>query len=704
LSARPRVAILGGGMAGMATAWRLSEPGWRDRFDAITVYQRGWRLGGKGASSRGVNGRIEEHGLHIWLGYYENAFRLLRECYAELDRPTRDPTARIQTWTDAIIPASQVGLEEHRGGSWHHWMGDFRPNDQVPGEPDAPGGVMTVVELVQRALGLLVDFTSSLPGAAASGGVTMSASAQPQASSVAAPPSPLATGLGIAAVAVLLEAASIGSQVVGGRGSAGSAVAAVDRALSTVREGLAEVTSSDPGLQRTWHLLSVTLAIIRGVLAEGLLTDPRGFNAINDTEFRTWIAKHGCAPEACQSTLILGLYDLVFGHRDGDPDDRGFGAGLGVFLSSKTFLDYKGAIFWKMTAGMGDVVFAPLYEVLRARGVRFRFFHRLERVRLSEPSAVGETPHVAALELDVQAQVARDEYAPLVDVGGLPCWPAAPDWTQLVDGDRLAAEARAFESHADRRRVATTTLRVGHDFDFVVLGTGLGEIPRVAQELVARDARWRAMVDHVGTVATQAFQVWLGTDVGALGWPHPGVTLSGFVEPFDTWADMTHLVPFEAWPVPPGHIGYFCSVLPGGLGLDPVAQHEIVRRNAIAFLQRDVGRLWPGAATADGDFRWDLLVVPPGVSAPPTAERFATQFWTANVHPSDRYTLTLPGSSAYRISPLDGTWDNLTICGDWTDCGFNAGCVEAAVMSGRLASHAISRLPALEDIVGFDHP
>ena len=29
-------------------------------------------------------GRIEEHGLHIWLGYYENAFRLLRECYAEL--------------------------------------------------------------------------------------------------------------------------------------------------------------------------------------------------------------------------------------------------------------------------------------------------------------------------------------------------------------------------------------------------------------------------------------------------------------------------------------------------------------------------------------------------------------------------------------------------------------------------------------------
>jgi hypothetical protein len=40
----------------------------------------------------------------------------------------------------------------------------------------------------------------------------------------------------------------------------------------------------------------------------------------------------------------------------------------------------------------------------------------------------------------------------------------------------------------------------------------------------------------------------------------------------------------------------------------------------------------------------------------------------------------------------------------WTSCGFNAGCVEAAVMSGRLAAHAIAATPPLENIVGFDHP
>ena len=75
-------------MAGLAAAWRLSEPGWDEEFESITVYQRGWRLGGKGASSRGRHGRIEEHGLHVWLGWYENAFRLLRECYRGA-RPAR---------------------------------------------------------------------------------------------------------------------------------------------------------------------------------------------------------------------------------------------------------------------------------------------------------------------------------------------------------------------------------------------------------------------------------------------------------------------------------------------------------------------------------------------------------------------------------------------------------------------------------------
>ena len=73
-------------------------------------------------------------------------------------------------------------------------------------------------------------------------------------------------------------------------------------------------------------------------------------------------------------------------------------------------------------------------------------------------------------------------------------------------------------------------------------------------------------------------------------------------------------------------------------------------------------------------------------------------------NPGERYVLSLPGTQKYRISPLDNTYDNLTIAGDWTTCGLDAGCVEAAVISGRLAAHAISSSPTLEEIVAFDHP
>jgi hypothetical protein len=75
-----------------------------------------------------------------------------------------------------------------------------------------------------------------------------------------------------------------------------------------------------------------------------------------------------------------------------------------------------------------------------------------------------------------------------------------------------------------------------------------------------------------------------------------------------------------------------------------------------------------------------------------------------NFEGSDRYTLSLPGSIAFRISPLDRSVENMTIAGDWTACGLDAGCVESAVMSGMLAAYAISENPHPSTIVGYDHP
>ena len=84
--------------------------------------------------------------------------------------------------------------------------------------------------------------------------------------------------------------------------------------------------------------------------------------------------------------------------------------------------------------------------------------------------------------------------------------------------------------------------------------------------------------------------------------------------------------------------------------------------------------------------------------------RLDTQSFRANVDPTDRFSLSLPGTSRYRISPLELAFDNLTVAGDWTESGLNSGCVESAVMSGLLASHAISGAPRLDRIIGYDHP
>ena len=82
--------------------------------------------------------------------------------------------------------------------------------------------------------------------------------------------------------------------------------------------------------------------------------------------------------------MVRGLYDLVFGYEDADPERPAVAAGVMVFLVGHVLFGYRGALFWKMTAGMGDVVIAPLYQVLRRRGVRFEFFHRVDGLHLDD--------------------------------------------------------------------------------------------------------------------------------------------------------------------------------------------------------------------------------------------------------------------------------------------------------------------------------
>ena len=112
---REKIVILGGGVAAMTTAYELTNvPDWQSKYE-ITLYQLGWRLGGKCASGRNakIADRIEEHGLHILCGFYENAFHAIRGCYGELvESGLRAPDAPNARWEEAFSPKDNVDLCE----------------------------------------------------------------------------------------------------------------------------------------------------------------------------------------------------------------------------------------------------------------------------------------------------------------------------------------------------------------------------------------------------------------------------------------------------------------------------------------------------------------------------------------------------------------------------------------------------------------
>ena len=599
-----KIAIIGGGCASIAAAFELSRPEHQGKFE-ITIYQLGWRLGGKGASGRGPAGRIEEHGFHVWFGFYENAFRLMRECYAELGRERTK--CRIADWRDAFSPAPFVGLSDlNPDRSSSTFLAYFPPADGLPGDPDSGPAFFSIQEYVMRTIGLLrmmlttVEVTdaersqSRIHGSRAN--VEQSTGLGSTETYVENAMRLLKYGVLVSATG-LLEALGIVELLIARTqsGPAATATRLLESVASIVRRQVEAMLIRDSNLLLTWHALDLGITATLGVLRHGLLNDSRGFDAINDYDFREWMRLNGACESSLDSPLIRALYDLAFAYEDGDYSRPRHAAGVALRGTLRMLFTYRGAFIWKLSAGMGDVVFAPFYEVLNRRGVRFQFFHRLERLRLA-PESKGGAPvsrYVEALDFDVQAEVKDgSDYMPLIDLDGLPCWPSRPDYTRLAAGRRLEREGWKFESHWDRHKIRSKTLRIGRDFDFVVLGVGLGAIPNVAAELVEGDPRWRDLVTHVKTIETQCFQIWLKQDMAQLGWNQPQVALSAFAHPFETWADMSHLIAEERWPTPPGAIAYFCSAHQSAC-VPPLSDRgyyarrlEQVRRNAVRFLNQ----------------------------------------------------------------------------------------------------------------------
>jgi uncharacterized protein with NAD-binding domain and iron-sulfur cluster len=715
------VVIVGGGIAGLTAAFEVTdrchcpmrEHGCVCMTDQrhvdcplprkVTVYERRTELGGKGASVRNerLDNRIEEHGLHIWFGYYENAFRLLDRCHRELELLAHDGNqprwcTMIASVADGFRPASTVGLaDDDAFGSWTRWFTTF-PEDQAlpwnrtdldpPAEfelgwflpevgrrttallhaalrsvvtGDDPGYLAELVEEVDLALGDVDPVLDQLFRAA----LWWSNHLKKRSGRM---PRPALVSLAI------------------------SSLEATSQLLEYVRNHFDVEIAGNSTARRLLTIVDLLVGSTRGMLASGIATEA-DIDRLDDWEWSDWLAANGVVGASRDSALVRALsYCLPFAYQGGSRDAPSFSAAVGVRLFVRSFFTYRGALMWKMNHGMGEVVFAPLYELLCKRGVEFRFEHDLIDVEIDE--AEGRVSKLVFDKPDL-GEGGKQPSTPwplekLKFEGGTLCyWP-------LREPSKKWTSYQLNVSACD-----------------VVLAVPLPMLKYSAPTLLRSTRRWRELVSGrplldgfgrvaMGSVTTQAAQLWLTKEAaGGLGWPSD-VTVSGFSEPYDTFSDMSELLPSEGVPKKgpePKGLVYLCSTRADG---DDLGELEDAAWNDLnQFLWERAPHLWPNAVTMSGRLEAGLVIDvdlqgllrqrgKPRASSEPRAP-----YVRVNAEPADRYVLSLPGSASLRIEPGDTGYLNLFAAGDWTACVLNAGCIEGAAISGMLAAEALLEIP-----------
>src|SRR5262249_23011506 len=155
---------------------------------------------------------------------------------------------------------------------------------------------------------------------------------------------------------------------------------------------------------------------------------------------------------------------------------------------------------------------------------------------------------IETIDIDLQATPRGGEYQPLITVKELPCWPSRPLYDQLAEGEELRRAGTDLESAWGARPVGKLRLQRGQDFDLVVLGIAPGAFRTSCRELIDASSMWRNRVERVKAVPTQAAKVGMNRTPADLGWVQREPAIVGaYVEPLDTWGDMTQVLDKESW-------------------------------------------------------------------------------------------------------------------------------------------------------------
>lgn len=679
-----RVAILGGGLSGLVTAWNLTAPEQAGRYD-VTIHQLGWRLGGKCATGRNEDehDRIQEHGLHVFMGAYQNAFRMVQELYALASDPP------FPTWQDAFTPQPDLTLIELIEGRPVPWVIDAPLMPGVPGVDLAPDIWGRIAQMLGWIGSRIFDLDPDLPSPPEEDSGWFDAIEQFCARVVDI----VQDGLVHAGVWLARETMDLVQAISSLGGDEAPDHAAVQHMARSLRAWIADRFASrlngDTELRRFFILADLMLTSVIGGLADGLIFEPESnLERVNRLDYKQWLRHHGAAEITVESAVVRGLYDLIFAYPEGDWRSGGEVEAGTMFVSLMGTACYQGAILWKFNTATGDLIMAPMYEVLKARGVKFEFFHRVDRL---VPSADGEI--IERVEIGRQVLPIGGEYDPLRTLpSGQRVWPDRPLYDRIENGDALKASGADLESRwTDWPDAGSCTLEVGRDYDRLVLAIPPAAHPDICRDLIAQKGIWARMAGTIKTTATQSLQTWTTRSVAQMGWTTPAM-LGGYdISNIDCWSDISEVLPTESWPAAMGVKSeqIWCGPLPCPDVLPPASeagypaqQQAIVDATAAGFLKDHMPFFFPDAA-------------PDGLKPPV----LVSQYNRANIDPAERYTLTVRDTTRHRMTAGGSGYGNLALTGDWIQNGQNLGSFEATTISGMLASHALSGWPT--DIRGL---
>jgi uncharacterized protein with NAD-binding domain and iron-sulfur cluster len=723
-TSKKKIAILGGGMASLSAAYELTDyEGWQNHYD-ITLYQVGWRLGGKTATGRGKCDRVEEHGIHILQGWYETTFRLLRSVYDERKKEGLAPDSPLQDlFKDGLIANNSTLLTEFipELGKWTNWPLIFPETTEQPGI----GGPLPMWAVIKKGIALTLEMLLGSPYAKNESPLIRwildhffpdykTHAAPGHSENLGCLPKLLKPFAGLIAGEVKKEFSDIVEALRQEENpEAGNAHKKHNLILSIIEKHVKRIEEKGlPYAQGETPARHIALGIcfayynLKGVLTD--IYDPQtqqfDFDKINKYDYRAWLGMQGAPQWLIDSVIVRFFYTGTFANLVNE-NGGAVAAGTALQFFAKS-VGYKGSFVYQMVYGTGEVMVMPLYEVLRHRGVHFKFFHKIEQVHYA---AGGQIETISYAE---QVQLAVPEYNPVKKImnGTLHAWPAEPLYEQLKpeDAEKLkAGNVNLEDPWTEWTDYKKGQLQKGIDFDEVILGIPLGTLKTICSEIIEQDERWKGMAENVLTTPTQSAQLWflpsleaLGFDRAAWGLPEkngaPNVVV--YQNPMYSWLDSSLVLPNENWPAEqrPKFLAYFTGPYLLRKPLPPFTDHgyqaaenERLKTAFEQWLNDNAAWFWPKGATYLYPQGLNFQLLADADNAADGYTRFCNQFFRANVRPTDHYTLSVPNSALYRLKADESGFDNMVLCGDWIDFGGNVGYIDGTIQSGQQAAQAL---------------